>query len=115
AARDQIGLVANSRQLVAHAGKAERVNRALVGLEVIGAAGHRFAGLGIFVGNRAPAKTPAEGFIFSVHVAGQEMHPLLLIAARKIGDRQTFVKRFFANSQEAIVAVAINKFRVLMN
>ena len=43
------------------------------------------------------------------------MHPLLLIAARKLGYRQTFIQSFFTNSQKTIVPIAIHEFCVLVN
>ncbi len=52
AARNQIGLITDAREFVAHAGEAQGVDGMTIRLKVIGAPGHWLPGLSVFVRNR---------------------------------------------------------------
>ena len=68
APRDPISLIANAQELVAQAGKAQDINRSAVALKVIGAAGHRLAAFGEFIGQGYARQTAREWLVFAIDI-----------------------------------------------
>ena len=68
----QISLITDATQLIAQASKAQRVDRAVVGLQVIRAPDHRLAGSDEFIGNRHAVEPAVESFFFAFDEAWQK-------------------------------------------
>ena len=114
-ARYEISLITDLQQFVAHAREAQHVDSSTVALKIITSAGHGFSGLSKFVRDGSARQTPREGIVFTINVAGTEALFLILIAAGELFNIHSLVQRFFANAEIAVVAVAVDKFGVLMD
>src|SRR6266853_6922197 len=114
-ARDQVRLVANAQELVSQTCKAQHVHGAAIALKVISSTSHWLAGLCVFVGQRHTRKPPRERIVLTINKAGKESSSLILVATSEILNRDSFFDRFLANPQIAVIAIAINKFRVLVD
>ena len=100
-ARDQIRLVTNSRQLVSQTGEPQRIDRAVVSLQIIDAAHHRFRSSHEFVRHGNPAQTPGKLLFLTFDEARQKSEFLIEVAARNIRRRRTRVDHFLANLQDS--------------
>src|ERR1041385_2607667 len=115
ATRDRIGLIPNPRQFVAHPGEAQHVHGVAVALQIITAPGHGFAGVGEFV-RRSHARQPAaERLFFSNDESWSKTLALIQVTMSKLLDGRALLETFFADLQITVVAIAINKFGVLVN
>src|SRR5713101_1279353 len=90
-ASNEIGLIANARQLVAHPSEAQHIDGVTVGLQIIRAARHRFARLGIFEGQVDAIQASIERLLFSIDVSRPKALFLILIAMSELFHGQSFL------------------------
>ena len=87
----------------------------LIGLQVISATEHRFAGSDKFVRDRYAVEPAVEFLFFTLDEAGQESQSQILIAARNFRRTGSCINYLFTNGEESIKAIAVNKFGVFVS
>src|SRR5215216_4101557 len=114
-AGDEIGLIAYPTDFVAQASEAQRIDGAAINLQVVSASQHRFAGPDKLIRHGDAVESSVKRIGLAFNKTGQEPECLILISTRELRWSGAGFNNLFADCQEAIEAIAVNKLRVLVS
>src|ERR1043165_3016820 len=106
---NEIGLIAYPADFVAQAGEAKRIDGAIISLQVVSAAEHRFAGSDKLIRHRDTIQPAIERIRFAGNETWQKSKRQVLITRREVSRSCTCVDNFFTNYEVAVEPITINK------
>src|SRR5215203_1935261 len=114
-AGNQIRLITNATELVAQTGETQRIDGAVIDLEIIRSAQHWFSGADKLVRHRYAIDPAVEWFLFPLDKAGQKPELEILVASCDFGWSCARIDDLFTNCQVSVQPVTEYKLRVFVS